>query len=77
LIINKHLDALLNLPAVNSHHDLKGLQHLYDSVEVHVMGLRALGVTADSYGDLLTSTLMNKLPSEIRLIISREFTEEK
>ena len=40
-------------------------------------GLRALGVTADSYGGLLTSILMNKLPSEIRLIISRELTEEK
>ena len=77
LIVNKHMDALLNLPAVNSHHDFKGLRHLYDSVEAHVRGLRALGVTADSYGGLLTSILMNKLPSEIRLIISRELTEEK
>ena len=77
LIINKHMDALLNLPAVSSHHDIKGLRHLYDSVEAHVRGLRALGVTADSYGGLLTSILMNKLPSEIRLIISRELTEEK
>ena len=57
------MDALLNLPAVNSHHDLRGI--------------RALGVTADSYGGLLTSILMNKLPSEIRLIINRELTEEK
>ena len=77
LIVNKHMDALLNLPAVSSHHDIKGLRHLYDSVEAHVRGLRALGVTADSYGGLLTSILMNKLPSEIRLIISRELTEEK
>ena len=77
LIVSKHMDALLNLPAVNSHHDLKGLRHLYDSVEAHVRGLRALGVTADSYGSLLTSILMSKLPSEIRLIISRELTEEK
>lgn len=77
LIVNKHMDALLNLPTIHSHHDLKGLRHLYDSVEAHVRGLRALGVTADSYGGLLTSILMNKLPSEIRLIISRELTEEK
>ena len=75
--MNKHMDTLLNLPAINSHHDLRGLQHLYDSVEAHVRGLWALGVTADSYGGLLTSILMNKLPSEIRLIISRELTEEK
>ena len=37
-------------------------------------GLRALGVSAVSYGALLTSIIMNKLPSEIRLTVSREFT---
>lgn len=30
LIVDKHMDALLNLPAVSSHHDLRGLRHLYD-----------------------------------------------
>ena len=70
LIVSKHVDALLNLPAVNSHDDLRGLRYLYDSVEAHVRGLWALGVTADSYGSFLTSILMSKLPSEIRLIIS-------
>ena len=77
LIVSKHMDALLNLPAINSHDDLRGLRHLYDSVEAHVRGLRALGVTADSYGSFLTSILMSKLPSEIRLIISQEVIEEK
>ena len=32
---------------------------------------------AESYGGLLTSILMNKLPPEIRLLISRELTKEK
>ena len=35
-------------------------------------GLRALGVEATTYGGLLSSILMNRLPSELRLIISRE-----
>ena len=39
LIVNKHMDALLNLSTVNSHHDLRGLRHLYDAVETHVRGL--------------------------------------
>ena len=39
LIMNKHMDTLLNLPAVNSHHNLRGLQQLYDAVEAHVRGL--------------------------------------
>ena len=64
LIVNKHMNALLHLPSVTSHLDLKGLPHLYESVETHVRGLRALRVSADSCGTLLTSILMNKLPSE-------------
>ena len=77
LIIDKHMNSLLNLPSVTSHYDLKGLRRLYDSTESNVRGLRALGISAESFGSLLTSILMDKLPSEIRIIISRELTEEK
>ena len=50
------MDALLNLPSVTLHHDLRGLSRLYDSVEAKVRGLRALGVasewrSADIYSD--------------------------
>ena len=41
-------------------------------MEVHVRGLKALGVPSESYGSLLSSVLMNKVPQEVRLIISRE-----
>lgn len=39
-------------------------------------GLKSLGVPLDSYGALLVSALLNKLPSEVRLIISRGMPEE-
>ena len=55
MIVNKHMDDLIN-----------------DLVEVHVHGLKALGVPSESYGSLLLSVLMNKVPQEVRLIISRE-----
>ena len=35
-------------------------------------GLRALGVPSSSYGGLLSSILISKLPPELCLIISRE-----
>ena len=72
LIMSKHMNALLILQTVASHYDLKGLRHLYDTVESLVRGLRALGIDSESYGQLLSSILMNKLPTEMRLIISRE-----
>lgn len=57
-----------------SHHDLKTLQQLHDSVESNVRGLCVLGVTSNFYGSLLTSILMDKLRTEIRLVVSRELT---
>ena len=38
------MDALLNVDAVTSQYNLEGLRHLYDSVELQVQGLKALGV---------------------------------
>ena len=75
LIITRHMDVLLNVDAVTSQHNLRGLRHLYNLVETQVRGLRALGVPSDSYGNLLSSVLMNKLPQELRLIVSREITD--
>ena len=71
-IVSKHMDALLNVDPVMSNHNLKALQQLYDTIELHVCGLKSLGVSADSYGSLLSSVLLNKLPQEIRLIVSRK-----
>ena len=70
LIVNKHMDNLLSLEPVGSHHNVKSLRHLFDSVEAQVRGLRGLGVPSESYGGLLSSIIMNKLPPEIRLIVS-------
>ena len=49
---------------------------MYDFVETHVHGLRSLGVLSDSYGSLLSSVLINKLPQEFRLIVSRRVKDE-
>ena len=76
LIVNRHMEALLSVAAVSTHNDVKGLRRLHDSVEAHIRGLRALGVPSGSYGGLLTSVLINKLPPEIRLIVSRTTTGE-
>ena len=77
LIITKHMDVLLNIDAVTSPHNLKGLRHLYDVVESQVRGLRSLGVPAESYGSLLSSVLLNKLPQDLRLVVSRQVSEEE
>ena len=75
-IITKHMDILLNVEAVSSQHTIKGLRHLYDLVESQVRGLESLGVELTSYGILLLSVLLQKLPPDLRLILSREIRED-
>jgi len=70
-IINNHMDALLNLPAVANANDLKRLRQLYDNIEIHVRGLKTLDIASDSYGNLLMSIIMGKIPQELRLILTR------
>ena len=74
-IVAKHMDALLNAETITSSYNLKGLRRLYDFVETHVRSLRSLGVNSDSYGGILVSVLLNKLPSELQLFVSREVGE--
>ena len=66
------MDLLLNLEPVSAAHQMKNLRRLYDSVEIHVRSLKSLGVNSKTYGTLLASVLLNKLPQELRLIVSRK-----
>ena len=76
-IIAKHMDTLLNMEPVTSVHNLKGLRRLHDDVESHVRSLKTLGVTSKSYGSLLSSALLSRLPQDLRLIISRRVPDSE
>ena len=76
-IISKHRDVLLNAEPVTSQHNLSGLRHLYDLIESHIRSLKSLGVTSESYGSLLSSVLLNKLPTKLRLIVTGKVSEEE
>ena len=71
LIIDRYMDILLNLEAVVSDSNLRALRHLYDTVEAQIRGLNSMGVQSETYGALLSSVVLGKLPQEIRLLLSR------
>ena len=73
VIVNSHMDELVNIAAVTSMNATKKLRELYDKVETNLRSLQALGVDPKSYGCLLVPILKTKLPTEIVLIISRKF----
>ncbi|KAL5500600.1 hypothetical protein EMCRGX_G012191 [Ephydatia muelleri] len=74
-IVNRHMEALLELETVTSIHDIQPLRTLCDKIESHVRSLNSLGVPSSSYGSLLSSIVMNKMPQEIRLVVSRKLVD--
>ena len=64
------MEALLNLgkPA----NTLSSLQIFHDSLEQHMRALLALGKSSESYGPLSTSSILSKLPTEVKKHMARE-----
>ncbi|XP_067039040.1 uncharacterized protein [Acropora muricata] len=50
---------------------VKGIRAALDSVEIQVRGLQSLGIDSGQYGALLIPIFMEKLPDELKLIVSR------
>ena len=71
IIINRHMEALCNIPSVGSMENVNLLRQLYDKVESHVRSLKSLGVDSGSYGNLMISILMNKLPQAMCVIVTK------
>ena len=68
--IASHIEKLYNLPAVKNT-DIKRLLNMFDKMETHVRGLKALGVATEQYDKLLIPLLQPKFPNDIQGEISR------
>ena len=73
LLISAHIGNLLNLSNVPSINDLQELRLLCDRVETEIRSLDSLGLPARNYGPLLVPVLMEKIPSELKLMISKKY----
>ena len=65
LIINRHMKTLLNISSVKSGLNIQALRQLHDLIESQVRSLKSLGVSSSSYGSLLSSVVMSKLPQDL------------
>ena len=70
------MKELLSVDAVTSDHHLQDLWRLCDQSEANIRSLKALGVETESYGAMLSSVLLTKLPPDIRLIVSRRVSTD-
>ena len=70
-IITAHTKNLLKLRRVESNLDVISLHRLYDDVQAQVRSLQSLGITEENYGTFLAPIIMELLPHEVQLNISR------
>ena len=66
-----HINELIHLSVVYRERDTHRLRTLYDRCEAHNRKLRALGVSEDSNSTIVVPTIMEKLPLQFRLAITR------
>ena len=76
LVSSSHMEALTKIPRITAIHEVKGLHNLYDTVESHVCGLESLEISQEIYGCFLTPIIMQKLPEEFWIAITRNLTPE-
>ena len=68
-IINAYMKSLLDLPAPQS--NLSSLREFYDTAESYIRGLESLGQQEETFGTMLIPILMDKLPSNVKINITR------
>ena len=45
---------------------------MFDEISVHMRGLEALGITSDQYGSIIIPVIMERLPSEVAILVARK-----
>ena len=66
-LVDAHMEALYNVSMPSN--NLTSLQAFYDTTQNHIRALSALDKPPDSYGSLLTTVILSKLPSEIKVCL--------
>ena len=76
MIISSHMDSMLKIPRVVSALGIEQVRTVYDKIEINVRSLQALGIKSEMYGSLLIPVIMDKIPEEFRLMVSRKLKSD-
>ena len=71
------MNKLLDLDRVFNSKNVKELYNLYDRVESHIRSLLNSGSPQENYGPLLIPIVLEKLPDDIKLQLSRKLGTDK
>lgn len=72
LLISSHMSALIEMKPATQVRDVTELRKLHDNIESQVRSLSALGLDSKNYGPMLIPVIINKIPNEIKLSVSKD-----
>ncbi|GFX83660.1 integrase catalytic domain-containing protein [Trichonephila clavipes] len=75
LIVDFHMNRLLNLTPVRKSFDVIALRNLYDQLEINIRGLESLDISPDSYSCLLFPIIMKAIPPDLALEYNKKHNE--
>lgn len=71
------MEGLMDIQPVPPQRNTRALRRLYDTLQAHIRGLRALGVGEEAYGAMLYTVLLRVLPRDITLDFNRKMSAEE
>ncbi|GFQ73516.1 integrase catalytic domain-containing protein [Trichonephila clavata] len=77
LIVDYHMNRLLNLSPVRKSFDVIALRKLYDQLEINIRGLESLEIFPDSYSCLLFPIIMKAIPPDLALEYNKKHIEKQ
>ena len=73
ILVSSYMKVLATLPKVYSMKHVAELRDLYNEIENSVTSLKDCDVPADIYGNLLIGIIFERIPQELKVIISLLF----
>ncbi|GFQ67371.1 DUF1758 domain-containing protein [Trichonephila clavata] len=77
LIVDNHMNRLLNLSPVRKSFDVIALRKLYDQLEINIRGLESLEIFPDSYSCLLFPIKMKAISFDLALEYIKKHNEKQ
>ena len=71
--ITTHMETLLKVCPVTSKDNVKQLRKLYNNIEICIRNLNSLKIDNTSYDYLFIPILNERIPKELKILISKKF----
>ena len=70
------MDVLVKLPRASSFKDIETLRKIYNSLKTSARNFTELNVEINSYGTLLISVILERIPYELKVITARRYKDD-